>query len=171
MEKLLAGVFNNQGKKGITVLKFGGKSLSNGSGLESVLQIISDKVAVGENIAVVLSAREKATDILESLLAKAAKGLSYHDAFEAFKSYQAHACKKVDLTPEFRSLAKLFEGVALLGDYSAKVKDEVLAYGELLSGKLVVALLQERGIKAQLLDSRKLIVTCLLYTSPSPRDS
>ena len=160
MEKLLDGIFNHNGKKaGITVLKFGGRSLSNGSGLESVLQIISDKVTKGENIAVVLSAREKATDILETLLEKAAKGLPYQDDFDAFMAYQAHTYNKVDLAPEFQSLSRLLEGVSLLGDYSAKTKDEVLAYGELLSGKLVTALLQGRGIAAQLLDSRKLFET------------
>ncbi len=160
MEKLLDGIFNSNGKKaGLTVLKFGGKSLSNGSGLESVLQIISEKVSHGDDIAVVLSAREKATDILENLLEKAAKGLPYQDDFDAFMTYQTHTYKKVDLTPEFQSLARLLEGVSLLGDYSAKIKDEVLAYGELLSGKLVTALLQARGIAAQLLDSRKFIQT------------
>ena len=45
------------------ILKFGGKSLSNGKGLEAVLSIISKKVAQGQPIAVVVSARDKATDL------------------------------------------------------------------------------------------------------------
>ena len=44
------------------VLKFGGKSLANGKGLETVLSIITEKVAQGQEIAVVVSARDKATD-------------------------------------------------------------------------------------------------------------
>jgi len=54
---------------------------------------------------------------------------------------------------------KLFEGVTLLGDYSAKIKDQVLAYGELISGKLITKLLIGEGINAKLLDSRRLIKT------------
>lgn len=50
-------------------------------------------------------------------------------------------------------------GVSLTGDYSLKTKDEVLSYGELISGKYVTAALNAKGIKATLLDSRELIKT------------
>ena len=50
------------------VLKFGGKSLSNGEGLNKVITIITDKVNQGEEIAIVVSARENATDELEEIL-------------------------------------------------------------------------------------------------------
>ncbi len=50
------------------VLKFGGKSLANGEGLNKVVSIISDKVNQGEKIAVVVSARGNATDELEFIL-------------------------------------------------------------------------------------------------------
>ena len=47
----------------------------------------------------------------------------------------------------------------MTGDYSLKTKDEVLSYGELISGKYVTAALNAKGIKATLLDSRELIKT------------
>ena len=56
-------------------------------------------------------------------------------------------------------MVKLFEGVSLLGDYSSKIKDQVLSYGELISAKLLTKLLVGRGVKAKLLDSRNLIKT------------
>ncbi len=160
MEKLLTTIFNPKGQSGrIKVLKFGGRSLSNGEGLERVLEIISGKVSEGENIAVVLSAREKATDQLEQLLEMAAKGQDYRKDFEAFEKYQKHTFANVNLSEEFRSLAKLFEGISLLGDYSPKIKDEVLAYGELISAKLITKLLIGKGIHAQLLDAREFMIT------------
>ncbi|MGB5273883.1 MAG: aspartate kinase, partial [Flavobacteriaceae bacterium] len=160
MEKLLTTIFNPKGQSGrIKVLKFGGRSLSNGEGLERVLEIISGKVSEGENIAVVLSAREKATDQLEQLLEMAAKGQDYRKDFEAFEKYQKHTFANVNLSEEFRSLAKLFEGISLLGDYSPKIKDEVLAYGELISAKLITKLLIGKGIQAQLLDAREFMIT------------
>ncbi len=160
MQKLLHNIFNENGKsKKIKILKFGGKSLSNGEGLGRMLDIVAAKVERGENIAVVLSAREKATDQLEAILTEAVNGGNYKNAFEAFEKYQQHTFSNIKLAEEFSALAKLFEGVALLGDVSEKVKDEVLAYGELISAKLITKLLIGRGIKAIQLDSRELIKT------------
>jgi aspartokinase/homoserine dehydrogenase 1 len=160
LEKLLDTVFNANGKTGKPkVLKFGGKSLSNGEGLEHVLKLISDKVSEGEHIAIVLSARGNATDQLEAMLEKAAKGKEYFVDFEAFEKYQQHTYGNVDLSKEFKGLVKLFEGVSLLGDYSDKIKDEVLGYGELISGKLVTKLLIGKGIKAAFVDSRTFLTT------------
>ncbi len=160
LEKLLNGIFNKNGKsKKVTVLKFGGKSLSNGEGLGRVLEIITNKVNQEANIAVVLSAREKATDQLELMLEKAAKGQNYIKDFEAFEKYQKHTFSNVNLSLEFKSLAKLFEGISLLGDYSPKIKDEVLAYGEIISAKLVTKLLIGKGINAKFIDARTLLKT------------
>ena len=159
MEQLLKGIFDQNGKsQRIKILKFGGRSLANGEGLNRVLDIITTKVKNGENIGVVLSARDKATDQLESILKKAAKGKEFAKDFEAFKAYQ-QSDFNVDVSREFSELEKLFEGVSLLGDYSAKIKDQVLAYGELLSGKVTTKLLNGRGVKAKLIDSRNLIKT------------
>jgi homoserine O-acetyltransferase len=160
MEKLLSSIFNTNGQvKKIKILKFGGKSLGNGEGLERVLDIITKKVRNGENIATVLSAREKATDQLEQILEKAAMGKEYKKDFDSLEKYQKHTYANVNLSLEFKALAKLFEGVSLLGDYSAKIKDEVLAYGELIAAKLVTKLLIGKGIKAKLVDTRQLIKT------------
>ncbi|PKA99144.1 aspartate kinase [Flavobacteriaceae bacterium MAR_2009_75] len=160
MEQLLRPIFSENGKsKRLKVLKFGGKSLANGEGLGRVLDIITDKVNTGENIAVVLSARGKATDQLEELLDKAASGKNYYKDFEAFEKSQRHTFKNVNLSAEFKELAKLLEGVSLLGDYSPKIKDQALSFGELISAKLVSKLLIGRGISAEFLDSRTLLKT------------
>jgi aspartate kinase len=160
MQKLLNGIFNTNGKtERIKILKFGGKSLSNGEGLGYVLEIIANKVENGENIAVVLSARAKATDQLSAMLEKAAQGEDYSEDFTAFENYQTHTYKNVNLSAEYEALFKLFEGVSLLGDYSAKIRDQVLAFGEVISAKLITKLLIGKGINAKLMDSRKLIKT------------
>lgn len=164
LEQLLDGVFNSNGKSGkAKVLKFGGKSLSNGEGLEHVLELISNKVSGEENIAIVVSAREKATDQLEHMLENASNGKEYFLDFETFEKYQQHTYTNVDLSKEFKGLAQLFEGVSLLGDYSPKIKDEVLAYGELISAKLITKLLIGKGIKATYLDARRFLITDAAY--------
>ncbi|MEM1337461.1 MAG: bifunctional aspartate kinase/homoserine dehydrogenase I [Bacteroidota bacterium] len=161
LQNLLSDVFARSKRKneGLKILKFGGKSLSNGKGLTQVLRILQEKVASGEQIAVVLSAREKATDKLENLLVKAAQGEGYEADISAFRKYQLGDFPNIDLTRETGEVSKKLEGIALVGDYSNKTKDAFLAYGELISGKLVTQLLQERGIPAQFIDARDMIVT------------
>ncbi len=160
MEQLLTPVFDPDSQEARwKVLKFGGQSLSNGNGLNRVLDIITNKVSAGERIAVVLSAREKATDQLDSLLDMAARGMDYQVEWDQFRTYQQYGQTEVDLSAEFAELSRLLEGVALLGDYSARIKDQVLAHGELISVKMISALLNSRGVQALMLDSRKLIIT------------
>lgn len=160
LEKIIEGIFvPNSKKRRMKVLKFGGKSLANGEGINTVISIIENKVKEGEKITVVVSARSSATDDLENILNKASKGHPYKEVLKVFKDYQTEPLKNIDFSKEFSVLDKLFEGVSLLGDYSNKTKDEILAQGELLSVKLISALLNNKGIKAAAVDSRELIKT------------
>ncbi len=160
IQQLLKPIFEDPASiQRYKVLKFGGVSLANGEGIGNVLRIITGKVEAGQKLAVVLSAREKATDQLELMLRKAAAGKDFKQDFEAFERYQQHTFSNVKLTDEFRGLFQLLEGVALLGDYSVKTKDQVLAYGELISARLLTKLLIGKGVNAVFLDSRKLIRT------------
>jgi homoserine O-acetyltransferase len=169
LEKIIEGIFvPNSKKRKMKVLKFGGKSLANGEGLKKVISIIEKKVRDGEKITVVVSARDHATDELEAILNKAQKGEQYQEQLEAFKTYQKEPLKTIDFTAEFSVLNKLFEGVSLLGDYSLKIKDEVLAQGELLSVKLLTGLLNKHHIKANAVDSRQLIKTDATFGKAQP---
>ncbi|TNJ46209.1 bifunctional aspartate kinase/homoserine dehydrogenase I [Tamlana fucoidanivorans] len=169
LEKIIEGIFVPDSKrKRMKVLKFGGKSLANGKGLETVLSIIENKVKNGDRICVVVSARGSATDDLEAILNKALKGKSYKEALEAFKTYQIEPLKSVDFSEEFSVLDQLFEGVSLLRDYSKKTKDNILAQGELLSVKLITTILNERGVNAHATDSRDLIKTDEAFGNAQP---
>jgi len=150
------------------ILKFGGKSLSNGEGINKVVAIIVNKVNHGEKIAIVVSARGNATDELEEILKVASENGSYKSLFEDFKKYQQADYEGVDLSEEFEILEKLFEGVSLIGDYSNKIKDQVLSKGELLSAKLLTAILIEKGINARFSDSRELIKTDSKFGDAQP---
>lgn len=150
------------------VLKFGGKSLSNGEGLNKVITIITDKVNQGEEIAIVVSARGNATDELEEILGIAAINGNYKPLFEDFKTYQQSDFTEVDLSKEFSVLEKLFEGVSLIGDYSKKIKDQILSKGELISAKLLTAILIKNGVNAKFADSRELIKTDSKFGDAQP---
>ncbi|WP_282123011.1 bifunctional aspartate kinase/homoserine dehydrogenase I [Algibacter mikhailovii] len=169
LEEIIEGIFVPHSKrKRMKVLKFGGKSLANGKGIETVLSIIENKVKDGDRITVVVSARGTATDDLESILNKALKGESFQEELEAFKAYQIEPFKTVDFSEEFAVLDKLFEGVSLLRDYSSKTKDTILAQGELLSVKLITSILSAQGIKANTVDARELIKTDEAFGNAQP---
>lgn len=140
------------------VLKFGGKSLANGAPLESVLEIIQKQAAKTQTM-VVLSARGNTTDILESLLNKAAAGESYLADYERFKMDQLMPAPTFVSVDSFKTIEKILEGAALLGDYTPRVKDQLLAHGELLSCSLLCFLLSKNGCKTRLVDTRQLIKT------------
>ncbi|MFC6877796.1 bifunctional aspartate kinase/homoserine dehydrogenase I [Flavobacterium myungsuense] len=170
LDNLLEVVFKNKKDKQMKILKFGGKSLANGEGINKVLDIIIDKKNKGENIAVVVSARGNATDELEDILTIAAKNGNYKPLLQSFKEYQKEEYKDVDLSEEFEKLDKLFEGVSLIGDYSDKIKDQVLSQGELLAAKLITAVLIKKGINANFTDTRELIITDSKFGDAQPLD-
>jgi homoserine O-acetyltransferase len=171
LETIIKGIFKpNTEEKRMKILKFGGKSLANGEGLSRVISIIESKVEAEEKIVVVVSARGNTTNELEEILEKAVKNESYQEQLTTFKNYQ-NALNSADFSEEFSRLDSLFEGVNLLGDYSQKIKDEVLAQGELMSAKLISYLLKEKHINAKTADARTLIKTDNTYGNAKPIDA
>ena len=172
LEKIIGPIFNHRSKKSkMKVVKFGGKSLANGIGIESSIPIIANKINKGEKIAVVVSARGNTTEHLESILEKAKSDLPYKEEFEKVKAYQLALDSSVDLKEEFQLLDEIFRGVNLLGDYTPKVKDQVLAQGEILSAKVITHLLNKQQLKANYVDARKLIKTNNQFGKALPLES
>jgi len=150
------------------ILKFGGKSLAFNGAFKNVIEIIK-KNAKNETIAVVVSAIDKSTDQLEEILESAKKQENYLKAFEIFKQEPQH--RDVNLNKEFKLLEKIFEGVNLLGDYSLKVKDHVLAQGEIISAKIVTQTLNDQQHNAIYIDSREIFITDNTFGNAQPNDS
>ncbi|MET3045292.1 bifunctional aspartate kinase/homoserine dehydrogenase I [Flavobacterium covae] len=150
------------------ILKFGGKSLANGDGIQQVIAIIAQKYFNNESIAVVVSARGNATDELLEILELAKRNESYQTPWEYFKAYQQRNIPLDYFEQEFKSLEVLFEGVRLLSDYSDKIKDLVVSHGELLSARYLTYFLNTKGIQANFVDARTLIKTDDTYTNAQP---
>lgn len=138
------------------ILKFGGKSLASGQAFDNVINIITDKANQGR-IAIVVSAIGDTTDTLENILELAKTQQDYNTAFEAFKNRSYH--QLADIKKELDVLSKLYEGVSLIEDYNLKIKDQVLAQGEVISSKILDKQLTDRGFKAVAVDSRQFFIT------------
>ena len=148
------------------ILKFGGKSLDNGSGILTVLDIIIDNYRAGEAPVVVVSARGKSTDALLALAEQACAGESYEAALQAFWEHQCQ-----DTTLRFEAervqLEHLLSGISLLGECSPRTADELVSYGEVLSSQYVAQALKDRGYEAVAIDSGDFLVTDAHYGSAS----
>ncbi len=170
--KIIEPIFNKDYKeKKMKILTFGGKSLTNEKGLESAINIIANKYKNDEKITVVTSARGSAIKELESILKEVALKKEYKKRFKIFKEYQIKPNININFYEEFSKLETLFEGVSLLGDYSQKIKDEVLAQGELIAAKLVVSLLKKQNIDVNFIDARRLIITDSNFGNAKPISS
>ncbi|MDA8596509.1 bifunctional aspartate kinase/homoserine dehydrogenase I [Flavobacteriaceae bacterium] len=160
LEHMLEPIFKNiKNKKPLKVVKFGGKSLANGEGLDHVIGIIENKLSKKESLALVLSARGETTDWLEELLSEAENGYFNEAGLEQLITYQKQPFPEVNLDEEINYIRKVLGGVEVLRDYSEKVKDAFLAQGELMSIKVVGAILNDKGVSNQLVDTRELLVT------------
>jgi len=138
------------------VLKFGGKSLSNGGPIESVISIIK-KVASTAAIAVVVSARGQSTNMLLDLYAKAVRGEDFEEELSAFMDVQYIAGLDVEIDPYYRELRDVLQALRLIGVENDRARDRVLAYGEVISAQTVAGILRKEGLDAVFVDARNLL--------------
>ena len=102
------------------ILKFGGKSLDNGLGLQKCIEIITAKKKSGEKFAVVVSARGNTTDVLLELLEDAKNNTWSEVKWQQFKDFQTAPLTENILQEDFAQLEKYFNGVKLLQEASPK---------------------------------------------------
>ncbi len=138
------------------ILKFGGKSLANGQPLNNVLEIIGRQQADGP-LAVVVSARGATTDRLLQLYELASAGEEYEGLLEELLDYQKQPAACLPCRHEAAELSDTLAAIRKLRVRAGKLRDKVVAYGELFSAKLLVALLARAGIRAEFVDARNLL--------------
>ena len=160
------------------VLKFGGTSVEDAAALRRVIGIV--KRQKGPAV-VVVSALAGVTDqLLEAgeqagagRLAEAEECLramrERHEgiAGELLTSVSAGAFVNY-LRTEYEGLGKLLQGVAALGEFSARTSDRLVGSGEVLSSRLLADALREAGNDAAWLDGRECMVTDEAYGCAAP---
>lgn len=140
------------------ILKFGGKSLANGEALINAINIVT-KEAKQNKVVVVCSARGNATNELEIILNKSVLKEDYNLALNDFIDYQTKGFNIQENELLIAELKTLLKGVSILEDYSQKIKDKILAYGELLAVNTVSYLLKNNKFKTAVIDARKVLKT------------
>jgi aspartate kinase len=164
----------------ITIMKFGGTSVSDSSAFESVAGIVQAQVEDGHQVVVVVSAMSGVTNALASSLRLAAQGAidSAAQLLDDFCDRHLQVAEHL-LSPQRRSTysATLMSSRAELDEllvtapveHGPAMLDRVLSYGEQLSAMLLAPVLCESGLRSDYLDARRCIVTNDVYGSATPR--
>jgi aspartokinase/homoserine dehydrogenase 1 len=152
------------------VLKFGGTSVANAENISKVAGIVQKVLERGKTIAVI-SALGGVTDSLLQSGALAATGdESYKDLLQQVEQRHLEAVKAlVPITQQSSILSwvkqrcneieDICNGVFLLGELSARTKDRIGSYGEILSSKIVSTHLSAQGVDNTWVDMRQIIHT------------
>ncbi len=152
------------------VLKFGGSSVANADNIRKVIDIVRARLDRGQAI-VVVSALGGITDTLLRCGDQAAAGSeSFRDTLAIVEDRHMQTVKSllpVSQQSGTLSLVKkhcndledICNGVFLLGELSARTRDRIVSYGELLSSRIIAAAFQAHGDSATWADARELIRT------------
>lgn len=152
------------------VLKFGGSSVANAENIKKVIAVIRDKSKEGKTVTVV-SALGGITDLLLHCSELAAAGNeTYKDKIREIEQRHLQAVRDLILVTNQSSVLSfvktqcneiedILNGIFLLKELSARTKDRIVSYGELLSSKIISAALNTTNTPVQWIDARELIVT------------
>ncbi len=157
------------------VLKFGGSSVANPEAIRKMGAIVKEELKKGKAI-VVVSALGKITDGLLQCSTMAAYGdVTYKALLQQMA--QRHLDVVRDLLPvttqssqlskvmqQFNEVEDICNGIFQLREISARTKDRVLSYGELISSQIISAYLQSSGLQNEWIDARNIITTDSSFT-------
>ena len=154
---------NKLAKHAINVHKFGGSSLASAQCIERVLDIIRQNCQLNDII--VVSANGKATDSLFTLLALAKKA-QIHDITEtlaALEQQQLALINELLNKQNAKQLTQLLSSDIVqlkqwLKDDVVQHSNDILAFGELWSARLLSALLNEKICPSNTIDARDFLV-------------
>jgi aspartokinase/homoserine dehydrogenase 1 len=146
------------------VQKFGGTSLADLRGFEASAEVIA-QYAGGRRVVVVLSAVRGVTDLLLAAIDAAVAGddgaVHLHEAFARQRAIVEELAQRGVATPEASAffadqeavLNRRIEGIRLLGQCPDEARARILASGEGFSSRLMVDVLNQRGLRAQWSDT------------------
>jgi len=159
------------------VMKFGGSSFQDEAALQRVFSIVKSRES--RRPVLVVSAVAGITNDLDAAASHAACGdkMEVQKRFERIASTHFELCERLRLGKDvrqeigrhMRELRMCLESVTTLGECTARIRDQILAHGELLSSGLLTAYLRQNGRNALLVDSRELIITNDGFSAAVPR--
>jgi len=156
------------------VLKFGGSSVANAGNINKSAQVIQQAVNKDRTIVVVSALGGITDNLLQCARAASVADESYRDSLTLIE--QRHLDTVRQLIPvasqsgilsmvkkTCNELEDILKGIFLLRELSARTRDCVMGFGELLSSRILSASLFCQGVENSWKDSRDLILTDSRY--------
>ena len=161
------------------VMKFGGSSIESAEAVRRVAGIVAERAE--RRPLVVVSAMGKTTDRLLEIGRAAVAGdlpgaLARLDELRQFHAIEAGAVVAPQAEPaieahlesHFGELAELVKGLSVLGEMNDRSTDVLSSYGERLSSYIISEALRARGLVAEHVDSRQVVVTDERFNGATP---
>lgn len=154
----------------IIVHKFGGTSVGSAERIAAVADIVQNASLKARGSVVVASAMSKVTNALIAGAWAAAEGntLRYQEIIDqllerhlntAETLLPRHVDLRAWLSNHFANLNRLYESIAVLGELTPRGLDHVSAFGEQASVRILAAVLEYRGVRAQAISATQVVVT------------
>lgn len=153
------------------VVKFGGTSVSSLACWKNIVKVVEGHRASGARVLVVCSAPATISDTLDAILEQAKQG-DYAKALAAIELCYRELADDLGLDANallqdyFDGLAKLLEGISLVGEMGPRVQAKVMSYGEIMLTTLGAAYLAQQALEVAWQDARD-----LLTVLPDPQAS
>jgi aspartokinase/homoserine dehydrogenase 1 len=157
------------------VLKFGGTSVGSVDSIKTVISILENNLANGEQIAVVFSAMGGVTNRLIEIGKMAAAGNTEYIEFlkvveerhfavvRGMISVKSQSSTFAAVRGLFNELSDILKGVSWIKELSERTLDLIMSFGERLSTLVITEILKSRGTAAEFCDARNLIHTNATY--------
>ena len=167
--------------KSIT-MKFGGTSVGSAVAIENVVNIVTEALGAGNRVAVVVSAMSGVTDALLRSIDAAIKGDKWgyitisqeirDKHYEAIHQLMNAGDARENILNTINQLltqhTELCEAIKILGEATPRIRDAIVSYGERLSSRMVAAVLQAHGVRAQAFDAGEFVITNADYQNAEP---
>ncbi len=164
------------------VMKFGGTSVGSADALVSAAQIICNAKKDWARVVVVTSAMSGVTDLLLQSASLAAQGKldSLAEAESTLRQKHFAALDslvkdetlreqtKIEINSLILALIDLCNAIAVIGEASPRALDAVASLGERMSVRLLAAVANEAGIKAEWIESAEFVVTNAHFQNANP---
>ena len=161
------------------VMKFGGTSVQDPEMMDATLSIVQGQIERAPVL--VSSAMSRVTDQLQEIAKLVGEGKEAESEKILSAMLERHvACARGFLTGTNLSqcekelqavcaeLSAIIKALALLKEWSKRSNDAILSFGERLSTIVLLHRAHERGMQAELHDSRELVKTDDTFTSAAP---
>jgi aspartate kinase len=169
----------------LVVMKFGGTSVEDPTAISRTAAIVAGRVAQGHQPVVVVSAMAKVTDQLLRAAGAASLGdrtgslaissrlrSRHRDTAAALvKDPKEVAALVTWIDQKFDSLDEVLRGLAAILELTPRISDLIVSFGERISSRMIAAAFNERGIVAEHVDARDIVVTDSQFQKATPLDA